>query len=319
MLLPRRPRPLAIDYVAEHFPRGTVANISSTLRVNWDDVIWAAITLGRPNLHDVFQHGDASYHEAIFRLSAVRMSLEQHGPNGRRLFRTDAFKQLDPTEKGALSYFLGMTACKVFAARLLNTPWLLHLDVYRDQIGAVLRSRSRPDLVGQSATTTRWRAFECKGRVSAPSLDDKTKAKNQARRLVGVGRASCDLHIASFAYFKSDRLTYYWRDPTPDRQELALPQPRDAWKYYYSPFVELLRRSGYQPGAEVHLVPLEGLDIQAGLHPGIAKQLFGGDWIGAHRVARELRSTFEEDGYELDGVAVRSGESWTRPFKPATP
>lgn len=47
-----------------------------------------------------------------------------------------------------MNYFLGMTFCKLFAAKLLNTPWLLHLDVFRPTLNPVLSGRSRPDLVG---------------------------------------------------------------------------------------------------------------------------------------------------------------------------
>jgi len=46
------------------------------LDVTWDDILWAAMTVGRPNRHDVFHHGTASIHEAIFRTSLVRMALE---------------------------------------------------------------------------------------------------------------------------------------------------------------------------------------------------------------------------------------------------
>jgi hypothetical protein len=48
------------------------------------------------------------------------MSLEQSGPRASLLRRTAA-RTLDPSEKGAVNYFLGMTFCKLFAAKLLNS------------------------------------------------------------------------------------------------------------------------------------------------------------------------------------------------------
>ena len=102
--------------------------------MSWDLILWSAVTIGRPNLHYVFQHGRASRYEALFRLSLVRMALEQVGPQGRRLRRTEALKTLDPTEKGAVNYFLGMVFCKLFAHRLLDTPWLLHLECFSPSI-----------------------------------------------------------------------------------------------------------------------------------------------------------------------------------------
>ena len=120
-----------IPYPSQDFPAGTVAG-GATLKADWSDLLWSALTVGRPNTAYVFRHGDASYHEALFRLSLVRMALEER-PFSAGLHRTEAFRALDPTEKGAVSYFLGMAVCKLFADWLRRTPWLLHLDVFRDR------------------------------------------------------------------------------------------------------------------------------------------------------------------------------------------
>jgi hypothetical protein len=73
-----------------------------------------------PPTYHVFRHGEASFHEAIFRLALIRMAVEQAWSGYLR--RTDAFAALDPTEKGMVSYFLGMTLCKfslrAFCSRL---------------------------------------------------------------------------------------------------------------------------------------------------------------------------------------------------------
>ena len=171
---------LRISYETEAFPPETVPNGTDELSVTWDDILWAAVTVGRPNRHYVFRHGVSSQYEALFRWSLVRMALEQSRPSGYRLRRTNAAKTLDPTEKGAVNYFLGMTFCKLFAEKLLNTPWLLHLDVYRPWLNPLLTGRSRPDLIGMEHCTTRWHAFECKGRIS-PS-DSAAKAKARASK-----------------------------------------------------------------------------------------------------------------------------------------
>ncbi len=144
-------QPLAIPYESEGFPpAGFIRNGHGLLQTSWDELLWAALTVGRPSRQYVFRHGNASIYEAMFRLSLTRMALEQSGPSARRLRRTDAAKTLDPSEKGAINYFLGVTVCKLFCERLLQTPWLLHLDVFRPQLDPDLRGRSRPDLVGQT-------------------------------------------------------------------------------------------------------------------------------------------------------------------------
>jgi hypothetical protein len=177
---------LRIDYNSEDFPTtGPVSNGSATLETNWNELLWAALTVGRPNRQYVFQYGAASVYEALFRLSLVRMALQQSGPTATRLRRTAAARTLDPSEKGAINYFLGLTICKLFAARLLQVPWLLHLDVFRPMLNAQLTGRSRPDLVGQRIGGD-WVALECKGRLTQPDAETKTKAKAQAERVVRV-------------------------------------------------------------------------------------------------------------------------------------
>lgn len=176
-----------IEFTSEGFPSpGPVVNGSDVLSVSWDDLLWAAITVGRPNRHFVFRHGVSSLYEALFRASALRMTLEQIAPGARRLRRTATAKSLDPSEKGAVNYFLGLTLCKLFAEMKLDAPWLLHLDVFRDRLNPrLLSGRSRPDLIGRT-TGGEWVALESKGRVSPPTGDAKTKAKEQAERVVSI-------------------------------------------------------------------------------------------------------------------------------------
>jgi hypothetical protein len=102
---------LFLNYESEDFPTTVLPNGQRRLSVTWDDVLWAAVRVGRPDLFHVFRHGEASVYEAIFRWSMVRMALQQRGPGGQKLVRTDAFKQMDSTEKGTvLSWFGGMQA-----------------------------------------------------------------------------------------------------------------------------------------------------------------------------------------------------------------
>jgi hypothetical protein len=145
---------LSIDYDHDYFPPGILSKTDRQLTTTWDDVLWAALTVGRPDLYHVFRSGNSSLHEAIFRLSMIRMALEQRSLRGR-LTRTDSFKRMDPTEKGAINYFLGLAFCKLFAAKKLDAPWCLHLDVWRNALNpTLLGGRSRPDLVAQSYCVT---------------------------------------------------------------------------------------------------------------------------------------------------------------------
>ena len=234
--------------------------------------------------------------------------------------RTAAASTLDPTEKGAVSYFLGLAICKLFAARLLGTPWLLHLDVYRPALNAVLSGRSRPDLIGQM-TSGEWIAFECKGRVSPPDQGAKDKAKAQALRVLTIGGQAPALRIGGVAYFEKEILRFFWKDPEPGVGGIKNPidvkvAPRD-WQYYYAPVIDLVRSfatSFEQALAEPTLVPIQGADISVGVHPEVLR------WFGSDSVNDVLPRIFlkdranDEGPFRSDGIALVAGESWRQPF-----
>jgi hypothetical protein len=299
---------LRIDFQSRQFPSAYGLR-GGTLETSWDELLWAAITIGRPSTYHVFRHGPASFHEAIFRLSLIRMSAEQD-PYGR-LQRAGAFAALDPTEKGMVSYFLGMAICKLFASRLLITPWLLHLDVFRRSLNPVTLGRSRPDLVGED-NAGQWHAFECKGRSSTPSSGDRAKAKTQAQRLVSVGGQTCSLHVASFAFFQSNVLEFYWRDPSPEAEAaIELPRPGIEWRYYYEPALSLAS----MPEDAVLASDREKADVTVTIHPKIRALLDNGRWSEAREIAKQLDADLRSHGYQPDGLNVTAGASWPRSFE----
>lgn len=300
---------LRIDYQSWSFPSLHGLQWSATLSTSWDELLWAAITIGRPSTYHVFRHGPASFHEAIFRLALVRMAVEQIWDG--HLQRTNAFAALDPTEKGMVSYFLGMAVCKLFASRLLATPWLLHLDAFRATRSVENLGRSRPDLIGED-NTGRWHAFESKGRSSVPSSTDKSKAKRQAQRLVSVGSQACSLHVGSFAFFRADVLEFYWRDPVPDADEpIELPRPDAEWRYYYQPALSLASITDDATLASDR----EKADVTVTIHPKIRHLLDDRRWSEAREFAKEIQGDLRSHGYQPDGLKVTAGASWSRGFE----
>lgn len=306
---------LFLDYENESFPTSVLPNAQGSLNVTWDDILWAAITVGRPDVFHVFQHGSASIHEAIFRWSMVRMALQQRGPRGQKLVRTDLFKQMDPTEKGAVNYFLGLLTCKLFASKLLDAPWTLHLDVFRPLLNPrMIGGRSRPDMVAQSSSTAQWHAFECKGRASVPGNNEKQKAKAQAQRLVSVSGVPCALHVGAITFFRNDAVEFYWRDPEPGAaRPISLPNPEFAWRTYYEPIAALIRnRGGVAPPTldTSASISIEELDLTVQIHSSIAPTILTSDWRATRERARESREELATSGFQADGLLVKAGPTW---------
>ena len=299
---------LKIPYTSENFPIAYGVG-SGTLTTSWDDILWAALTVGRPNIAYVFQHGKASLYEAIFRLSLIRTAIEQD--TSGYLKRTAAFTKLDPTEKGAVSYFLGMTLCKLFAAKLLDIPWLLHLDVFRELLNPTLLGRSRPDLVGEDICGG-WHVFECKGRSSSqPSNRDKIKAIIQAQSISAVDDVRCSLQVGTFAFFKSNVLHFYWSDPELKDHSLKLVSPMQKWRYYYEPVLALDSNTENS----IREVVSNSLQVFSKIHPVILELLSSNHWDKARTSAIGLRNEFKELGFQPDGLRIKAGESWQHSLK----
>lgn len=179
------------------------------------ELFWAAITVGRANIIDVIINGISSEYEILYRASIVAANVSQ---NGNMLVKSSAYKSLDPSEKSAISYFLGLTFCKLLSHRLLNVPWLLHIDVYRNHFSAAGQafrfgsSRLRPDLIGLDVGR-RWVVMESKGRTNSYYANLLSQAKNQTRNLRQIGGTYPNLRVAAVTHFTNNFLTVDWEDP----------------------------------------------------------------------------------------------------------
>jgi hypothetical protein len=214
-------------------------NHSQTLRFTMAELCWAAMTVGRPNKLAVKQYHGWE-HEVAFRWNMVKASLayKSSSSGSNKIYHSDLFNALDPTEKGGVNYFLGMVFIKLCAAKLLNTPWLIHLDTMkRNQALILLKSRSAPDLLGYDNIASKWHVLEAKGSNRTLSNARLTKAKNQAKQAIKVNTSLCSLHIGGLLHRvkKQSELAYTWKDPKPDNDKVfELETNADTWRNYYA-------------------------------------------------------------------------------------
>lgn len=222
----------SIRYTGEDFPAPSLAhfNDSATLSVHWHEVVWAALSVGKRGLDDMLANGQFSVDEMRYRAYMIWANLyEDHG----HLKRSPAYEHLDPSEKGAISYFLGMTVAKLFALRLFSAPWMVHLDRLVDYESVGLVGRSRPDLAGVD-TRGRWILLEGKGRTGAYSSYAMARAKEQVEQVRDIGGMPPYLRIAAQSYF-DDSLAVRLVDPEkprPNSVSLNIDLDDLATKYY---------------------------------------------------------------------------------------
>ena len=118
-----------IAYVATNFGRhwGPALSGSGSLTVSWQELVWAAITVGKPGVAYLLAHGWHSVSDIVVRAHTVYANLQQ---NLNEFEKSSLYEESDPSEKRATSYFVGMMMAKIVALRLLNTPRLFHLSMF---------------------------------------------------------------------------------------------------------------------------------------------------------------------------------------------
>jgi hypothetical protein len=186
------------------------------------ELLKGAATVGMPTLasHPASRR---PLTEMLWRIGMVAANIRPTSSKDRWT-RTDAYNRLDPSEKSAVSYFLGMTQTAVMARKVLGYPHLVHVDLLLQQQGSKLTG-TRPDFV--AVNPNRFGApaysavFEAKGRTNGFDQSALNRAKDQVRLTPGVRGLVPKERVASQAYFDD---AHNWssvlRDPDGEGAEL---------------------------------------------------------------------------------------------------
>ena len=208
----------------------THLNNASTIRVSPGDLVRMAINYGHPwdprapitpvrrlmTLNEIVHRGT---------LIGTYLRTPRVGPR-QRWRASDAYLEgIESTEKGGVSYYLGMAVAALFADKLLKAPIVVHSSMYAKYLGirfgpAPNRTRARqPDLL---ALNRRHDVFvlEAKGRSGDSAALRKATfadATDQKRAPVKTGSIAPLVRVASALFIGSDgSLAVEWRDPPTD-------------------------------------------------------------------------------------------------------
>jgi hypothetical protein len=282
-----------------------VPNGTSNWDLPWPELVWAAVSVGKGSLAHITQFGRFSMFEIIYRAAIIYANLMEK-PDGR-FGRSDAYDGLDPSEKGAISYFLGLALTKAFVASKLDVPWLMHVDVYRNRFGVNLSPGERPDLFGEDRLR-RWVVAESKGRTNGHDADALKKAKGQAEQVISISGAAPHLSVGLVASFANGRLSLVADDPPVDesRSRISLELTKEEFRdSYYRPIRELLEEFPKErvrvAGRSIDVVRSESSDLLIGLVEP--------DAIGALENVADVEP--DRSGYlGPDGIYIELGASW---------
>lgn len=209
---------MEIQYELSHFPNlSGYKNGKNKIQLEWSELIHAAITIGRRSWDDVLAHYYHSTQEMSFRYHMIHAFLKAEN---NQLMLSEAYKTLDPSEKGAVNYFIGMILTKVFASKLFDTNWLMHLDAYEGnfyQSGSIhitpvdITNKSRPDFVGIDSSG-RFNIFEAKGRVTFENAT-LNKAHDQTKKIRKINGVNPHLKLGCVSYHNNHIFKMRIRDP----------------------------------------------------------------------------------------------------------
>lgn len=311
-----------IAYTAHQFGRhwGALLSGKHSLTTSWEDLVWSAITVGKLGMAHLFAHGLHSIADIIARTHLVYANLRQ---NHLRYEKSSLYDAADPTEKGATSYFFGMMASKLFAARLLKVPWLFHLSSFQAQGGVItLLGKSCPDLLGLCPNGD-WVVVEAKGRTNAFNPQALNKAKQQTRSLRKVNGAFPTLRVATQAYFAAG-LEVVLEDPEKhdeDASDVGIDEEL-AMRLYYLLFNSLTVGSNDTRLIRDRVFSFRSIE-EIGLTLGVDQRIHAalqGESLKA--VAGELASEYGEEPQESvgfdamkvfpDGLAIGLDRRWSQ-------
>lgn len=217
---------------------------NATVPATVSDLIHAAVTVGDPTMVSG-PFTQRPWLEMMWRIGIVLSNLANGGSGWER---SAAYRRLDPSEKSAISYFLGMVQAKLTVGSALRCTHMVHLDLLLQQQGTPLKGK-RPDFIAfrSNRSSTGFRAVgtvEAKGRTNGFSFDALANAKAQAAlipRLHAHSMVRNPITVASLAYFSD---TGIWEsvlaDPKSDGELLDL-EVEDCLIEYYRPIIEAVR------------------------------------------------------------------------------
>ena len=263
-----------------------------TEKISWNELVWAAVTVGRAR-RDVFRPGRYSLSEMLYR---VNMLYAFYDPKSGRLRSTNAYDELDPTEKGSVSYALAMSFAKVYSSRRLGMPWLMHLSRYGDYYGVSFAGTERPDLIGLDGGG-RWAVAEAKGRQRVGSALI-VKMQSQKSSVATINGASPVWRFGAATRTQRGIYGLVVVDPEPDSEAVELQIEVARWlAEYYAPVVDLLEdQDPVQDGSRVS-VRIPTTDVVIGMSHDLFEAVSG------------LRAMLLEQGPQVASRAGRPVET----------
>jgi hypothetical protein len=299
-------------------PNGLVSPSHGNHGVPMARLVWAAATIG---ITPFGSHSRRHPLELQWREAMMRGCIQ---PGGEYFHRSESYERLDPSEKGAVSFFLGQAQAKLFAHDFFRISRFVHYDAYLAHHGK-RRNRTRPDFLGYHGKEAAI-AVEAKGRSRGWEIGLVESAKRQACSLPSIDGYPMPTAYAHIAYFEDDQWCARLEDP-PQQGNAQSVDPAALAMAYYIPIVAAVRERQVQPESvqiwdEVRYLRtyFEEVDTYLSVREDIAEHVPTGERLPLDQANFELAgsplydltlSLDDESASEaIDPARKRSPEDW---------
>jgi|GEM_PF-3111727 hypothetical protein len=208
------------------------------IQFSWPQLRHAVVTMGSPSLRAAMpstQHAFAFALHKIFALESV-IEIDDQGT----LQLPSRYDDLDQSEKGVLSYWLGMCITKVVAAEILDVPWPVHLRHLMKAIRVYMRDKKFPDYVGIDAKD-KWHVIEAKCFQTEPGRLHRRRWEDQVDSVDFISDQLPDTRSYCLTRLKP-RISIELTDPEDEirKRKINLPiKPEQSQRFYYQPYLDL--------------------------------------------------------------------------------
>ncbi|MFZ2273646.1 hypothetical protein [Corynebacterium variabile] len=203
--------PPKVQCEMQGFTKGRFSSVEN-VSVSLVDILSCAATVGMPTIAST-PTNTRPLTELIWRMGIVSSNIKQT-PHGFRWTRSSAYDRLDPSEKTAVSYFLGMTMAAIACKKLFRYQYIIHVDAILQSKNLPLKGK-RPDFIGIDIFGHQSGLIEAKGRSNGFDQGALDKAKVQVGYTPAISSLGVNERIASEAYFDENN---HWSaviaDPT---------------------------------------------------------------------------------------------------------
>lgn len=275
------------------------------MHVDLVDLVWAAVSVGKPSASAFHSHGLSSYLDGVGQACTILSVLDT---DGTFFFGSSLQRDQDSTDLAYSSNKTGGVLSKLVASQLFGVRWLFHVSLIEKVVGLPkFSTRKRPDFVGMDAGF-KWYIVEAKGNSGPYDPADTAYGKKQTRSLRRINGDLPCLRAVVQSHYCWNVLCAHVEDPEEyddDAEDIEIDPTRLVAAYYSS-----LTPRGIKSTAE----EIDGRVYSVYEMPILGCYLAIPQESGGVQLDRPIEGAWKRtaDGFHIypDGLALRLSGLW---------